>query len=159
MDNQELIQGIKIFGTSRFLKYKEGLLNKTYILNNGTFQIDISFGDVFWSEPAKLLPLEHYNKICISLFDYKEIDRSLLEMKPLEISTPDGNYYKFNFDVRYNPTTPIHFLKDQRFNTQGWDMVPTQDLTNKSWGMIVSLDTMCDIIRYCYRIANVKAFW
>lgn len=158
MDNQEIIQGIKIFGTQKPLKYKDGLRSRAYKLNNGSFEIDIAFGDVFWSEPPDFLTLDQYEKVCVSLFDYKEIDPASLAMKPMSFSH-NSTTYNFNFDVHYIPAIPINIEKDIRFNNQNWDMIPTMDFANKSFGMLVSLDTMCEMIRYCYRLPNMKAFW
>lgn len=71
MDNQQLIQGVKIFGAQNHLKYPDGLQSREYTLNNGSFKINIAFGNIFWSSPPDLLPLENYKKVCVSLYDYE----------------------------------------------------------------------------------------
>lgn len=61
--------------------------------------------------------------------------------------------------TRLDQYFPIDIQNDVRFNAQDWDMIRTNDLANKGFGVLVTLDTMCDMIRYCYRLIGMKAFW
>jgi hypothetical protein len=56
---------------------------------------------------------------------------------------------------------PIHPQRDERFSTQEWKdkFVENTSFFFKESSALVSLDEACDIIRFCFRLSNIKAFW
>lgn len=55
----------------------------------------------------------------------------------------------------------VHPEKDERFISQEWSSAFEQDWDSFAGRSVANLppDTICDIVRFCHTLSNLKAFW
>lgn len=130
-------------GTDQFFEYIFNVDGKS------KFHIRLQGGQLGNSDPDEMLS---------SLADYKTINVQIFESLRIEGRSLD------NLNIWRTTATPIFPDTDDRFLDQPWakDWEIAKSLTGISSMvsyLMVSPDTICDIIRYCIRISGLKAFW
>jgi len=128
------------------------------------FQIRIKGGELGGSEPDAMLPsLADYEKLNIQIFEFPRMDETLLSPTNMEVPLPDGSTFKVRLDWRV-AASPIFPETDYRFQGQPW--AKDWQITKSTVGIFSTVcylmatpDIVCDIIRYCYKITGMKAFW
>lgn len=153
--DEQILQVIEEHGSSG-----TGRLH-TFTGNVGnTFVVQVFAGEETSSDPAEIL--EH-------LIDYKLVGLELyylrpspskeeLTMDPVEFEGADGKKYRFEFDVHCWPHIAIDPANDPQFKGQPW---ATDFRRGAAFGYRKKVDphTLCDILRYCDRMARLKMFW
>lgn len=84
--------------------------------------------------------------------------REELHIAPVELETPEKKY-KFVFDVTCFPHIAIFPIESELFKSQPW--AEKFRLTTSGFGYAASLtwSEICDVLRYCDKMARLKAFW
>lgn len=125
-----------------------------------TFMVMVYAGEDNSSDPGEILPhLSEYQKVGVELYYYRhQPPKEELKMDPMEFTTPDGKKYKFEFDVSCFPHIAIDPSRDQQFKTQPWAQGFHK---GRAFGYRKKVDphTLCDILRYCDKMARLKMFW
>lgn len=126
-----------------------------------TFYISIYAGK---DNPAPGMPevLEHlidYETLGIELYYYRPPPpKEETHMDPLEMEF-DGKKYRFEFNVTVFPHLSIDPNHDTQFKSQPWAKKFRRHITGMGYRADVSLHMVCEILRYCDRMARLKMFW
>lgn len=122
-----------------------------------TFYVTIYAGK---ENPAPGLPevLEHltdYPKLGIELYYWKpQPPKEEIEMPPIEIGG-----YRFIFNTRCFPHIAIDPSNDPQFKDQSWSKHFRRHVTGVGYRADLDIHTVCNILRYCDRMARLKMFW
>lgn len=137
-ENLPLLQLIQDQGSSGTDQYFEYTFN---IGKKNEFQIRVSGGQLGGSIPDEMLSsLSEYEMLNVKIFECPRIDVWSLNAQP------------------------IHPETDNRFSSQPWSQgsyTAKRYMGNTSIEtyLIVSPDTVCDIVHYCQKLAELKVFW
>lgn len=131
----QLIQDQGSSGTDQYFNYTFNIGEKN------EFQIRVTGGQLGGSEPDEMLS---------NLAEYKTLKVQILEC-------PRADVWSLN-------PQPVHPEIDDRFSSQPWSQ---HSYTSKRYvsgssmvsHLIVSPDTVCDIVHYCRKLAGLKIFW
>lgn len=125
-----------------------------------TFVVQVFAGEDNSSDPGEILEhLIQYKLVGIELYYWKPMPPpSDLKMDPVEFEGPDGKKYRFEFDLHCWPHIAIDPPNDPQFKTQSWAQGFRR---GNAFGYRKKVDphTLCDILRYCDRMARLKMFW
>jgi hypothetical protein len=137
-ENLPLLQLIQDQGSSGTDQYFDYTFN---IGEKNEFQIRVSGGQFGGSEPDEILAnLAEYKKLKVQIFE-----------------CPRADVWSLNPQL-------VHPEMDDRFSSQSWAQ---HSYTSKKYMgntsivsyLIVSPDTVCDIVHYCRKLAELKVFW
>jgi hypothetical protein len=149
---------VKSSGTDQYFEFVFNVGEKS------EFQIRIKGGELGNSVPDAMLEnLADYEKLNIQLFEFPRVDPEALKPSNLEVPLPDGTVFKVQMDWRLAPS-PIFPETDDRFSGQPWAKdwhlsKSTFAVTSTVCWLMASPDIVCDIIRHCYKLTGLKAFW
>jgi hypothetical protein len=153
ISNDDLLKNIQKIGSSGTDQYF------LYVIDNGTFHIHVLGGEIGFSVPDEMLEnLSDYKLVTVKIWDHKEYT---LEDKTLDDSLESimfpGGILNPSLNISFNRNVFSHvsidIKNDVRFIGQIW----TKDFSNNT--SHVSVDILCDIVRYCNKISDLKAFW
>jgi hypothetical protein len=153
--DEQILQVIEESGSS-------GTDNQLTFTGNvgNTFVVQIFAGLDGSSDPQEMLEhLIDYKLIGIELYYMRPSpSKDELTMEPVEFEGPDGKKYRFEFDVHCWPHIAIDPANDQQFKSQSWAIGFHR---GAAFGYRKKVDphTLCDILRYCDRMARLKMFW
>jgi hypothetical protein len=126
--------------------------------------IVFTFGNVFYiwmsaDGPPGAEKLTDITDFAIEIYHWRPMPPAAdMTMDPIEFDTPEKKY-KFEFDVKVFPHIAIDPRKEEHFKDQPWAKLFGK--TNGFGYGAKSLDphTFCDIVRYCYKLSKLRAFW
>jgi len=145
----QMIEGHGPIGPDCPLTY-HGVIGNTFYIN-----IYASKENPTPGLPEVLGHLIDYDKLGIELYYHRpQPPKEELEMPPIEIGG-----YRFEFNVRCFPHIAIDPNTDPQFKTQPWSKYFRRHVTGKGYRADVDLHTVCEILRYCDRMARLKMFW
>lgn len=108
--------------------------------------------------PEKLAHLSDYQELQIELYYLKPMPpKEELKMDPIEFEFDDKKY-KFEFDLKCFPHIAINPINNNQFKSQPWAQ-GFQSGPALGYSKKVDPHTLCDILRYCDRMARLKLFW
>jgi len=153
--DEQILQVIEESGSSG----KDKLLTFTGSVGD-TFVVQIFAGESNSSDPGEILEhLIDYKLLAIELYYLRPApSKDELTMEPIEFEAADGKKYRFEFDVHCWPHIAIDPANDLQFKSQAW---ATGFHRGTAFGYRKKVDphTLCDILRYCDRMARLKMFW
>jgi hypothetical protein len=153
--DEQILQAIEVHGPT-----ESNPLNFVGTIGN-TFYISIYAGE---DNPAPGAPetldrLTDYKTLGIELYYFQPMPpKEELKMDPIEFKTED-KVYRFEFDVSCFPHISINPANDPQFKTQSWSQRFRRHITGVGYRADVDLHTLCEILRYCDRMARLKMFW
>jgi hypothetical protein len=149
---------VKSCGTDQYFEFFFNVGEKS------EFQIRIKGGELGNSDPDEMLEsLADYNTVNIQLFEFPRLDPNALAPTNVEVPMPDGTIFKVQMDWRV-AASPIFPDTDDRFSGQPWAKdfqiaKSTIGIYSTVSYLMATPDTVCDIIRHCYKLTGLKAFW
>lgn len=145
-ENLPLLQLIQDLGSGGTDQYFEYVIN---IGEKNEFQVRVIGGQLSSSEPDEMLS---------NLAEYEKLDVQIFEKLRNEPRSLD------NLNVWQLSGVPIFPDTDYRFSDQSWTK-NCQIITRGTVAKIrvnhfmASPDTVCDIVRHCQKLVELKAFW
>lgn len=149
---------VKSSGTDQYFEFVFNVGGKS------EFQIRIKGGELGNSEPDAMLPsLADYEKLNIQIFEFPRVEPDALAPTDMEVPMPDGQVFKIHMDWRL-AASPVFPDTDDRFSGQPWGKgwhisKSTFGFSSTVCWLMASPDIVCDIIRHCYKLTGLKAFW
>jgi hypothetical protein len=147
---------VRSSGTDQYFEYVFKVGQKS------EFQIQIKGGQLGNSNPDDMLEsLADYETINIQLFEYPRLDPDFEPQTNVEVPLPDGQVFKIQLDWRV-AASPIFPGTDERFSGQPWAkdfLLAKHPVFSTVSFMMATPDIICDIIRHCYKLTGLKAFW
>lgn len=92
--------------------------------------------------------LEHKNITNDNILNYDTVNVNLCEQKRLVSRYPDGS-------AVYVPS-PVSLVKDPRF--RNYQPIKYTELIAQSNGQNMTIDALCELIKYLYKLNNLSAF-
>ena len=125
-----------------------------------TFVVQVFGGEDGSSDPAEILEhLIDYKLLGLELYYLKPAPpKEELAMDPIEFTDAEGKTYRFEFDVSCWPHQAIDPSNDQQFKSQPWAQGFHRG-TAFGYRKKVDPHTLCEILRYCDKMARLKMFW
>jgi hypothetical protein len=107
--------------------------------------------------------IEDYEQMIIQILEFPRVEPESLAPTDMEIPLPDGSTFKINMNWSV-AASPVYPDADDRFSgmpwAQGWKIVHNKfNYPDVTCSLVTSPDTVCDIVRHCYKLTNLKAFW
>ena len=133
----------------------------SYHFTNKVFYFILKGGNEQCSDPPDMdLHLQDYKFFRVELWDYRELSE---EMKQAEVPTDFKfqmpGFPEFNIKIEYKVWShqAIDPRGDERFKDQPWakEFNPAQ----MGYDALVSPAVFADMVRFCYKISGLKAFW
>lgn len=141
-ENLPLLQWIQDHGSNGTDQYFEYIF---YVGEKSEFEIRVKGGEFGTSEPDKMLS---------SLAEYEKLNVQIFEWNKVKLMSSNISY----------TADPVFTDIDDRFSSQPWaqDCGITKSPRDK-YRLVsfleVSPDTICDIVHYCQKLIEIKAFW
>ena len=136
----------------------------SYHLTNGVIYFVLKGGNDEESCPANLdLPLKYYQWLSVELWDYREMTPDMVEAgEPSEIKWQMPGFPEYHITLNFQvwPHIIIDPHTDERFKDQEWTKYFVRSSLG-SFGCVarVSPTVFAEIVRFCDKISNFKAFW
>ena len=149
---------VKSSGTDQYFEFAFNVGQKS------EFQIRIRGGELGNSDPDEMLEsLADYKTVNIQIFEFPRVEPGALDPTQLEVPMPDGTVFKVQMDWRI-AASPIFPETDDRFSGQPWAKdwqiaKSTIGIYSTVCYLMATPDIVCDIIRHCYKLTGLKAFW
>ena len=129
---------------------------------NPTFLLIVRQG-LGYSEPPEIMgPLADYNLLAIEIF-YWQKDPPAQEAKVWTCNKLWSISNDINITWHLFPHICVNPNTDENFMAQPWakEFHKIRDLVGygAGYGALVSPQVLCQIVRYCHSIGNLKAFW
>lgn len=120
------------------------------------FYVTLYAGD---NPTEELDSLNDYHSLGLELYYYRPPPpKEETHMDPVELDF-DGKKYRFEFNVSVFPHITINPSTDEQFKSQPWADTFRRHVTGFGYRADVSPHTVCEILRYCDRMARLKMFW